>query len=94
MTSTFVTDVPARPTFANRVSALPKRALIVGGLAVLLAVAGATWIAWPASSVTTDDAYVKADSTIVAPKVSGLIARVLVRDNWEVRFCDNYDGRR
>jgi membrane fusion protein (multidrug efflux system) len=81
MTSTFVTDVPARPTLANRISALPKRALIVGGLAVLLAIAGATWIAWPASSVTTDDAYVKADSTIVAPKVSGLIARVLVRDN-------------
>jgi membrane fusion protein (multidrug efflux system) len=30
---------------------------------------------------TTDDAYVKADSTIVAPKVSGTIAQVLVGDN-------------
>ena len=30
---------------------------------------------------TTDDAYVKADSTIVAPKVSGYIAQVLVGDN-------------
>src|SRR5215475_5384028 len=30
---------------------------------------------------TTDDAYVKADSTIIAPKVSGYIAQVLVGDN-------------
>lgn len=33
---------------------------------------------------TTDDAYVKADSTIVAPKVSGYIAKVLVSDNEKV----------
>ncbi len=33
---------------------------------------------------TTDDAYVKADSTIVAPKVSGTIAQVLVGDNEKV----------
>jgi membrane fusion protein (multidrug efflux system) len=30
---------------------------------------------------TTDDAYVKADSTIIAPKVSGYIVEVLVSDN-------------
>ncbi|WP_076858692.1 HlyD family secretion protein [Bradyrhizobium mercantei] len=34
---------------------------------------------------TTDDAYVKADSTIIAPKVSGYIAEVLVSDNERVR---------
>ena len=34
---------------------------------------------------TTDDAYVKADSTIVAPKVSGYIAEVLVNDNQPVK---------
>ncbi|KRQ06341.1 HlyD family secretion protein [Bradyrhizobium manausense] len=34
---------------------------------------------------TTDDAYVKADSTIIAPKVSGYIAKVLVGDNEKVR---------
>ena len=33
---------------------------------------------------TTNDAYVKADSTIVAPKVSGYIAQVLVNDNQPV----------
>ena len=34
---------------------------------------------------STDDAYVKADSTIVAPKVSGYIAKVLVGDNEKVK---------
>jgi membrane fusion protein (multidrug efflux system) len=34
---------------------------------------------------TTDDAYVKADSTIIAPKVSGYIAEVLVGDNEPVK---------
>jgi membrane fusion protein (multidrug efflux system) len=34
---------------------------------------------------STDDAYVKADSTIVAPKVSGYIAQVLVGDNERVK---------
>lgn len=34
---------------------------------------------------TTDDAYVKADSTIIAPKVSGYIAKVLVGDNEKVK---------
>jgi membrane fusion protein (multidrug efflux system) len=34
---------------------------------------------------STDDAYVKADSTLVSPKVSGYIAEVLVSDNQEVK---------
>jgi membrane fusion protein (multidrug efflux system) len=34
---------------------------------------------------TTDDAYVQADSTIIAPKVSGYIAEVLVADNERVK---------
>jgi membrane fusion protein (multidrug efflux system) len=34
---------------------------------------------------STDDAYVKADSTIVAPRVSGYIGEVLVGDNQPVR---------
>jgi membrane fusion protein (multidrug efflux system) len=48
---------------------------------------------------TTDDAYVKADSTIVAPKVSGYIAQVLVSDNEPVKAgqllarIDNRDFR-
>jgi membrane fusion protein (multidrug efflux system) len=34
---------------------------------------------------TTDDAYVQADSTIIAPKVSGYIAEVAVSDNEPVK---------
>jgi membrane fusion protein, multidrug efflux system len=34
---------------------------------------------------STDDAYVRADFTIVAPKVSGYIAEVLVQDNQHVK---------
>jgi membrane fusion protein, multidrug efflux system len=34
---------------------------------------------------TTDDAYIKADSTIISPKVSGYIAEVLVGDNEPVK---------
>ena len=35
--------------------------------------------------ISTDDAYVQADSTTIAPKVSGYIATVLVRDNERVK---------
>src|SRR5260370_2341453 len=34
---------------------------------------------------STDDAYVKADSPILSPKVSGYIAQVLVGDNQPVK---------
>ncbi|HVJ43060.1 MAG TPA: HlyD family secretion protein [Dongiaceae bacterium] len=34
---------------------------------------------------STDDAYVKADFTVVAPKVAGYIAEVLVQDNQQVK---------
>jgi len=42
----------------------------------------------PASSEKTDDAYVAADATTVAPKVRGLVSAVLVRDNQIVRAGD------
>jgi membrane fusion protein (multidrug efflux system) len=35
---------------------------------------------------STDDAYVKADSTIVAPRVSGYVAELLVDDNQSVKI--------
>jgi membrane fusion protein (multidrug efflux system) len=34
---------------------------------------------------STDDAYVKADSTVISPKISGYIAEVLVGDNQPVK---------
>ena len=35
--------------------------------------------------VSTDDAYVQADNTIVAPKIAGYVAKVLVADNEPVK---------
>ena len=78
-------DAALRPQATLRRSRkLPLRALVVAGAAVLAIAGGAAWIAMPASSMSTDDAYVKADSTIIAPKVHGLIAEILVRDNQSV----------
>jgi membrane fusion protein, multidrug efflux system len=59
-------------------------------LATALGVAGATafghyYITTGRYLETTDDAYVKADSTIIAPKVSGYIGEVLVADNEPVK---------
>jgi membrane fusion protein, multidrug efflux system len=60
------------------------------GLAIVLGVAGAADFGYGYLTTgryleSTDDAYVKADSTIIAPKVSGYIADVLVGDNEPVK---------
>jgi membrane fusion protein, multidrug efflux system len=65
-----------------------KRAAL--GLALALAVAGAADFGYAYLTnwrylQSTDDAYVKADSTIVSPKVSGYLAEVLVGDNEPVK---------
>lgn len=38
-----------------------------------------------ASQQSTDDAYVQADFTVIAPQVAGVISRVAVKDNQEVK---------
>jgi membrane fusion protein (multidrug efflux system) len=60
------------------------------GLALSLGVAAAADLGYGYLTTgryleSTDDAYVKADSTIIAPKVSGYIAQVLAGDNEKVR---------
>jgi membrane fusion protein (multidrug efflux system) len=65
-----------------------NRTAIAVGAALVLAVAGATWIALPKDAESTDAAYVEADSTVVAPKVRGLVAEVLVTHNQRVRAGD------
>ncbi|MBO9602702.1 MAG: HlyD family secretion protein [Novosphingobium sp.] len=64
------------------------RAALAGGVAVVVALGGIAWITASPSSVSTDDAYVAADTTSVAPKVRGLVDAVLVRDNQQVRRGD------
>ena len=57
--------------------------------AAIAALAGAAWYGWDYWTVgqylvSTDDAYVKADSTTIAPKVTGYLQQVLVKDNERV----------
>ncbi|MCA6110990.1 HlyD family secretion protein [Bradyrhizobium cenepequi] len=65
-----------------------KRAALA--LAAVLGVAGSADLGYDYLTTgryleSTDDAYVKADSTIIAPRVSGYIAQVLVGDNQPVK---------
>lgn len=62
----------------------PTRALLVLGIALALAAGGVTWLRAPKATVTTENAYLKSDRTVVAPRVKGLIAQVLVADNQTV----------
>ena len=64
-----------------------KQVLLAGAAAVVLA--AAAWYGWDYWTVgrflvSTDDAYVKADNTTIAPKVSGYLRDVLVGDNERV----------
>lgn len=62
-----------------------RRVLMVAGAAVSLGILGVVWMRLPPSSVATDNAYLKADSTLVSTRVRGLVAEVLVADNAQVR---------
>jgi|ERR1700722_773399 membrane fusion protein (multidrug efflux system) len=80
-----------RPTTAHAPKAARRslRQLLFVG-ASLLALSGGGYFGWEywtvgRFQVSTDDAYVKADSTTIAPKVSGYIASVLVGDNEPVK---------
>jgi membrane fusion protein, multidrug efflux system len=65
------------------------RKLLMTGAAIAV-LAGAAWYGydyWTVGQyqISTDDAYVKADSTTIAPKVTGYLHDVLVQDNEPVR---------
>jgi membrane fusion protein (multidrug efflux system) len=74
---------------AARPRRLSARRLLLAGAAIV-AIAGASDYGrhyWTTGrfEVSTDDAYVRADSTIIAPKVGGYLSEVLVRDNQPVK---------
>ncbi len=64
------------------------RVLAVLALALAVGAAGATYIIMPATNVSTDDAYLRADVSTIAPRVRGLVSEVAVRDNQHVRAGD------
>jgi len=69
----------------RRLSLPSRRTLVASGVAIAIGVGGAFWITAAPSSEPTDDAYVGADATSVAPKVRGLVAEVFVHDNQAMR---------
>jgi membrane fusion protein (multidrug efflux system) len=80
------THVPAPAPAA--IKKLNLRKVLMAGVAAAV-LAGAAWYGWDYWTVgrylvSTDDAYVKADNTTVAPKVSGYLHEVLVGDNERV----------
>ena len=78
------TPVGWAPTKAKFV----RKALLIGSAALMASlIGGVSWNYWTTGRFieSTDDAYVGADSTTVAPKVSGYIKDVLVGDNEAVK---------
>src|SRR5262245_14586248 len=74
----------AKPSKKDRI----RKTLLAGAAAALLATA--SWYGWDywtvgRFQVSTDDAYVKADNTTIAPKISGYLNQVLVGDNQRVK---------
>ncbi|MBA8884101.1 HlyD family secretion protein [Dokdonella fugitiva] len=69
----------------------PRRArgpLLAAAIALAVALAGVLWLYAPRRSESTDNAYLQADSSVVAPKVRGLVAEVLVQHDQRVRKGD------
>jgi membrane fusion protein (multidrug efflux system) len=81
-----ISPAPAAPAAGTR-NRLRRAALVLALLATTAAAGyyGHDYFTYGRYLESTDDAYVKADSTIVAPKVSGYIAQVLVGDNERVK---------
>ncbi len=73
---------PARPW---------RKWLLRAGIVVSLAAGGyflIPYVETVLNTVSTDDAYVNGHVTLVAPRVAGLVSRVLVDDNYRVRKGD------
>jgi membrane fusion protein, multidrug efflux system len=65
-----------------------RRTLVASSVALAVAILGAVWIAAPPATESTDDAYIGADTTTVAPRVRGFIAQVYVGDNQPIHVGD------
>lgn len=86
-----MTDQPAAVVFADAAALTDtpaprrrRRGLIVLVIALVAAIAGWAWIHAAGASVSTDNAYVRADATIVAARIRGPVAALLVADNARV----------
>lgn len=90
-------QAPAAPVAAPVAPAAEKKSggmkKLVMGVSALAVIAAAVYYGhnyWTVGrfEVATDDAYIKADNSTIAPKVSGYLAKVLVGDNQTVKAGD------
>ena len=82
--------IPAEPASAAASTKKFNFRKVLVTVSVVAALVGAAWYGWDYWTVgqylvSTDDAYVQADNTTVAPKISGYLHEVLVGDNQRVR---------
>ena len=82
----FLSEAPVSTTLPAK--SKRSRRLLVGASLIMLA--GAGWLGWDywtigRFEISTDDAYVQADNTTAAPKVSGYLDAVQVEDNQRVK---------
>ena len=76
---------PASPSApAERKLPFSPRTVLAVGAALAIAAGGAFYIALPKPDVSTNAAYIEADSSVVSPKVHGLVAEILVKHNEQV----------
>ena len=61
------------------------KTLVTVSIALAVAIGGAVFVLLPHGSVTTDAAYLEADSSVVSPRIRGIVSEVLVRDNTAVK---------
>jgi membrane fusion protein, multidrug efflux system len=85
-TPTPIVDAQASPDNPTAKRRAPWGVMAAGAL---VAVAGVGWLAYHLQvgryQEETDDAYLQADTVTIAPKLSGYVLEVLVKDNQQVR---------
>jgi len=74
-----------KPAAVKRRLPFSPRTAVVVALAIAVALAGVIYIALPKNDVSTDAAYLEADSSTVSPRIRGLVAEVLVKHNEAVK---------
>jgi membrane fusion protein, multidrug efflux system len=77
---------PAAPLKRKPVSPRVRIGLIIAGvvIAAVLAIFGLEWLLHGRFIESTDDAYLRADSLTIAPRVSGYIDEIYVKENQHV----------
>lgn len=82
--STTVSAVPTPTAERKQAPRIPWMRLAYGAVALVLVAAAVLWFLVLRFEQSTDDAYVGGNVTVMAPKVNGFIADILVQDNQRV----------